>query len=80
MTESAKLLSYRNALLLALTGRRRPSARLQSDVLPEERERCILYWPRHLPAVDTQCLNSEPGCATGVLYGFRCQKEKLSCV
>jgi len=54
----ARLLSQWNLSVCWLAGRRRPSAQLQSGVLLEECERCILHWTRHLPAFNTQCLNT----------------------
>jgi len=45
-----------------LPGWWRSPACLQSTLLPEEHERCILHWTRHLSAVNTQRLNFEPLC------------------
>jgi len=42
--------------VIGLLDWRRSASRLQSGVLSQECERCILHWSWHLSAADTQCL------------------------
>ena len=66
---------------MAVTDRRRPSALLQPGLLPQERERRVLHWPRHLPTFNTQRLNTESiaWLQTSIFYGFR-GKELSTCI